>query len=458
MYKKLLFTLCLGFVSANAQISISSSHMPSIGDTIRYSEASAGSFDFKQTGTNYSWNFTALGINRQDIYQYKSLINTPYAQQIISGLPFGAIGYKVADSIGGGGFSFKDIYNFYEKTSNVWRAVGTGLTIPLGTTTLKTGGVHSDKDEIYAFPLNYNDSDFSTFKVTTPLGISFLNVGSFMQQGTRSNKVEGWGTISTPYASNISCIKVRSVIEEIDSLKVSIPGQTPISVGFPLNRVEYKWLSQTEKIPMLEVIGTEIAGIFTPTSIRYRDNYRVPTPSPFGPRANFTVDKTKGKTLIDSFKFTNTTFPNFGNTYEWTITPSAGVKYVKNTSRTSANPQVVFNNVGKYTVTLKATNIAGYRDTTFTDMIDITASTSLNHVIKNDETLFYPNPSQNNIQFYDINLINSNYQILTMDGKVIQNGIIASDLSIQLSDLNTGNYIIIIKNNQVLIPSIIHKY
>lgn len=457
MHKIILFSFFVGIQSIVAQINITSTHMPSNGDTIRYSNASAGSFNFKLKGANYNWDFSALGINGQDLYQYKTLINTPYAQQIVSGLPFGSIGLKVADSLGGGGFSFKDIYNFYEKTNNVWRAVGTGLTIPLGTTTLKTGGVYSDKDEIYTFPLNYNDSDFSTFKVTTPLGISFLNVGSFMQKGTRTNKVEGWGTISTPYANNISCIKIKSVIEETDSLKLSLSGQSPVSVGFPLNRVEYKWLSQTEKIPMLEVSGTEIGGVFTPTSVRYRDKFRVASPSPFGPRVNFTVNKVAGKTLVDSFVFNNNTIPNFGNTYEWTFTPSTGVKYVKNTSRTSVNPQVVFSNVGKYTVKLKATNIAGFRDTTITNMIDISASTSINNLLNHHESLFYPNPTKDNIQFYDSDLINCIYHIFSMDGKTLKTGLISADLNLQLSDMNSGNYIIIIHKNNLLISNIINK-
>jgi hypothetical protein len=36
----------------------------------------------------------------------------------------------------------------------------------------------------------------------------------------------------------------------------------------------YKWLSTSEKIPLVEISGTEVAGNFAPQYIRYRDNHR----------------------------------------------------------------------------------------------------------------------------------------------------------------------------------------
>ena len=86
-------------------------------------------------------------INTQDIYKFQSLLQTPYSTLAFTGMPFGAIGYKVADSIGQGQAALKNIYNFYDKKSSGWSAVGTGFTpaaIPF-----PAGGVYKDKDEIY---------------------------------------------------------------------------------------------------------------------------------------------------------------------------------------------------------------------------------------------------------------------------------------------------------------------
>jgi hypothetical protein len=209
MQKYLLIVVTLMVGNLSAQIQITQAHMPSVNDTIRYSSATGGTFNFVQKGANYNWNYSNLGITGQGVYKYEGVTSTPYSILLLSKLPFGAIGYKVADSIGAGQFAFKNLYNFFEKKTNVWRSVGTGFT--LSVLPVPTGGINSDPDEIYTLPLNYNDSDFTSFQVTTPLGNQFITLGSYKQKGTRTNKVEGWGTITTPYGTNISCIKINII-------------------------------------------------------------------------------------------------------------------------------------------------------------------------------------------------------------------------------------------------------
>lgn len=452
MKKIFLLLTCLYILNIKAQISITASNMPSNGDTIRYTNAPIESQNFTTFGANTTWDYSTLGITNQDLYKYQALTSTPYATLILNGLPFGAFGYKIADSVGGGGFMFKDIYTFFEKKTSspsAWLGVGTALTIPLAGTPVKTGGVYSDKDEIYKFPLNYNDYDSTTFKVTTPLGISFLNVGSFTQKGYRINKVEGWGKISTPYKSNLDCIKIKSVVNEIDSLKIAIPSQQPITVGFPVTRIEYKWLSTTEKIPVLEVSGTQIGNTFTPTLIRYRDNYRASPINPILPKIKFTVNNNTGKTLVDTFKFTNNTTPTFGTTYQWAITPSAGVSFVKNTTSSSQNPQVVFANTGVYSVKLTATNFAGAKDSIANNMISISNTSSIN-AIKNNAIGFFPNPVIETIYLKDVSLIGKTCRVFDINGKMVLEEIIKSNLNINCENLPKGNYTLVIVDTETL--------
>ncbi|NQW42332.1 MAG: T9SS type A sorting domain-containing protein [Bacteroidetes bacterium] len=449
---KKIFTILslVSILNGFSQISITSADMPTKGDTIRYSVSPTGTLDFRTNGANYNWDYSLLGLSSQDVYKYLALASTPYSSLVLSGMPFGAFGYKIADSIGGGGTSFKDIYNFYEKTSVAWNAVGTAFTIPLGGTPIKTGGVYSDKDEIFKFPLNYNDYDSTTFKVVTPLGISFFNVGSFTQKGYRLTKVEGWGKITTPYATDISCLKVKSKVVEIDSLKLAIPGQQPITVGFPVTRVEYKWLSKSEKIPVLEVIGTELGNTFTPTSIRYRDNYRKVAASPFSPKIKFTVNKNMGKTQVDTFKFNNTTTPTFGTTYQWSFTPSTGVRYVKNTTASSANPSVVFDNTGVYSVKLIATNFSGPRDSTAVNMITISNTNNISK-LNLEQTIFYPNPVRSIIQLVDKNLVGKTMRVFDIHGKLVLEENINDQLNVNCDDLANGNYTFVIVDSETLI-------
>lgn len=358
MKRLYLFLWVFPAFAAHAQIQITQANMPSIGDTIRYTNCGAGSADFTKTGGNYNWDYTTLGFLNQDIYKFQALLSTPYGTLAFSGMPVGAIGYKVADTVGTGQASIRNIYNFYQKSSNGWYAVGTGFT--MAALSLPAGGVYKDKDEIYTFPLKYNDQDSTTFEVVTALG-SPLKLGTFTQKGYRINKVDGWGTITTPYGSNISCIRVRSYIVETDSLKVTVP---PVNIGLVSQRVEYKWLSTTEKIPVLEVNGTEIAGVFTPTIVRYRDHYRNSAPQTPLPRVKFSADKTSGKAGKDTFRLINLTTPSTGVTYQWSFSPSKGIRYVNSTNGSSAEPVLVFDSAGVFSATLSASNTSGSKDST----------------------------------------------------------------------------------------------
>ncbi len=436
---------------ANSQIQITQANMPSLNDTIRYSNAGAGSFDFKATGVNYNWDFSALGMTNQDIYSFKSLLSA-YPTLVLNGMPIGAFGYKVADSIGAGPLAFKNVYNFYEKKSTAWLGVGTAFSIPLMGNPVPVGAVYSDKDEIYTFPLKYNDQDSTTFHVTTPLGLSqSISFGSFTQKGYRINKVEGYGTISTPYASNISCIKVKSRIVENDSLALAIPLQPGINVGFPVIRVEYKWLSTTEKIPMLEVTGTELAGVFTPAVIRYRDKYRGPSQSPFAPKVKFSVDKNSGKTTKDTFTLINNTTPTIGTSYLWTISPSLGSRFVKSTGNTSVNPILVFDSAGVFSVNLKATNLAGSSDSTATNMITIIKDNSSVQDISKDNILFYPNPVSGMLNFYAPELAGKTCRIFDVSGRLVSESLIDNTLALDCRTLDKGIYTLIISDHHTLI-------
>lgn len=251
----ILISFCIN-AYAQTPITITSSSMPSSGDTIRYSNSTPNGLDFSSTGQNYYWDFSNLNSINQDIYQYKAASQTPYAFYFIG---LNKYGLKVADSIGAATFKFYDVYNFYQKTSSVFKTEGTGFKfngIPLAA-------YYSDDDELYQFPLNYNDRDSSTYAYSVSLGPTL----SYSQKGYRINEVDGWGFIKTPYDS-LACLRLVSTSYGEDSLNVN-----GFPVNFPNVQRSYKWLSTTEKIPVLEISGQLQNNNFTPTQVRYRDRY-----------------------------------------------------------------------------------------------------------------------------------------------------------------------------------------
>lgn len=250
-----LLVSCLAY-TASAQITIAKDDMPASGDTFRFVTVQplGANIDVAKTGANQAWNFKSLNKTGESLVEYKASSKTPYAFYF-----FNTYGNLIADEIGFGQFALTDVYNFYKATNTRFTAEGIGFrfnSIPLG-------GFYSDKDEIYQFPLNYNDNVNSTFRVSVALPA----IGRYSQSGTRKNEVDGWGKVTTPYKT-YDCVRVKSTITQTDSFSIQQP--FPISFGFPSTRVEYKWLTKDDKVPVMEVTGAELAGNFVANSVRYR--------------------------------------------------------------------------------------------------------------------------------------------------------------------------------------------
>jgi hypothetical protein len=262
-YLLIFFSFSAIKIFAQTPITLTSANMPGSGDTLRYSIVSPQGFSTSLTGANVFWNFDTIQSIGQDVYRYKSSLQTPYAFYFLGTNQYGL---KVADTLGFGTFQFLDVYSFFKKTTTYFSAEGTGFKyqgIPLASQ-------YSDDDEIYTFPLNFGDHDSTTYSVTTALGTT----ASYAQKGYRINDVDGWGTIKTPYDS-VKCIRVVSTAYGLDSINVS----GLFGFSFPNVQRSYKWLSLTEKIPVLEVSGTIFNGNFTANQVRYRDFYHAPPTS-----------------------------------------------------------------------------------------------------------------------------------------------------------------------------------
>lgn len=271
----ILSLLLFAIPNVNSQVTITKDHMPSVGDTIRYSTVNGVGLDLNLnfTGANKSWDYTSLKAISTSLYEYESALKTPYIFSF-----FGALGLKIGDTLGFGQMSATNVYGFYENSTSGYNQVGYGFTIAMPGTSvpIPLSGKYTDKDEIYEFPLTYNDSYSNTFNLEIPIGTFPFILGNFYRTGQRSTVVDGWGKISTPYKKDVDCIRVKSIYNSNDSIAITTPA---LNFGVPTKTVEYKWLSPTEKIPLLEIIGNEVGGVFTPTSVRYRGGESAPQSS-----------------------------------------------------------------------------------------------------------------------------------------------------------------------------------
>lgn len=249
-------------LAAQSPITLGNNNMPGSGDTLRYTNIQLGSLgNYQQTGPNFNWDFSTVQSTTDGLRSFKSSLLTPYALFFLS---LNEYGEKIQDTIALGPLQITNYYNFYKKSTspNAFIADGAGATlngVPLPS-------YYSDKDEIYNFPMTYPKYDSTTFRFATPA--TTLIPVRYSKTGYRVTVVDGWGTITTPYGTG-NCLRLITTQYSMDSVKTTV-GQVTIPLGIANNIRSYQWFTTTSKIPFLEVTGSLIAGVFTPTQARYR--------------------------------------------------------------------------------------------------------------------------------------------------------------------------------------------
>ena len=271
--KYFLLTIATAFFfsTGSSQITITGADMPAAGDTFIYSNVSptGSSISPADSGANVAWNYALTPTSQgMDLY----LTTTQVSPFLSFTLSPDLYGYKTADSIPGisllvSGVTIQNLYTYFEHidipSSYVAAAFSAAFSgIPVGTN-------YTEPDVWYIFPLTYGNSTSNYYE----LNISLLSAGALKEAGYRNTTVDGWGTITTPYYTTpVNCIRVRSEIDEIDSITFS-----GVTFGIPRTSVEYKWLVNGDHHPALWVTSSVLAGTETITSIKYRDRLPVDT-------------------------------------------------------------------------------------------------------------------------------------------------------------------------------------
>src|SRR5436190_13936194 len=156
--KKTLLSISLTFcvllaavLSASAQITIASTDMPSVNDMYLVNSATPlPSIDPVPTGTNFTWDFSALVSATQNTDTFKSLL----AIQSIYAIAFVGSSYALrsAQDINLGAFTMTKIYNLFKNNASKYEGSGQGAEI----NSIPTPMIFNPRDLIYKFPLNFN--------------------------------------------------------------------------------------------------------------------------------------------------------------------------------------------------------------------------------------------------------------------------------------------------------------
>jgi hypothetical protein len=164
MKKEFTFlVLSLLSVISFAQITITSSDMPSVNDTIRLSETfDIQSLDPVLTGANYSWNFTTLTPDAQRVDTFFSVSSTPLAYQFFFNNIILYPNHKASFALRGIDIGIPqvpitDVFNYVKNASSGYDNVGFGSNI--SGVPSSTQNIPVDRE--FEFPMNYNNNHIS---------------------------------------------------------------------------------------------------------------------------------------------------------------------------------------------------------------------------------------------------------------------------------------------------------
>lgn len=260
----LLFALIT--TTSFSQLTITKADLLSGADTLRMSQASPLNLpDPKLTGGGYTWNYDSLKPILQFVDTFVAVSSTPFLYQLYFNNPLSpkykaSFAQKAPDINVLSQVQFSNTYNYFKNTTAEFSVVGFGSTINGTPLSIK----YDSTDVIYKFPLNFGSEDSSISKYV----ISIPTLGYYGQRMKRVNKVEGWGTLRTPYGV-FSVLKVKSTLYRTDTLfysSLNIGATIPLPVQY-----EYKWLTTGKKLPVLQI---NVSNLGTITRVIYQDSMR----------------------------------------------------------------------------------------------------------------------------------------------------------------------------------------
>ncbi len=277
-----LYLICvflMATVTGYSQISIDINDMPVAGDTLRISIANNIPENFEKTGIDTTWDFSDLFPLNQQLDSFVAVTETPPEFWFFF-VPVVETNLASPRSLGFiPGIPITDAYTFYNKTATTFDDLGYALKIQGLPIPLK-----------YDQPDTYYDLPFTMSGHWSSESATSLNIPTFGYYGvhrTRTNVVDGWGNLITPFGT-FQTLRVKSNIILEDTIYID-----SIQVGIAIERdiTEYKWLGKGQGIPLLTITQEGPA-----VSATYRDIPRLPI-TPFSLSLGPDTSVAKGSTI-----------------------------------------------------------------------------------------------------------------------------------------------------------------
>lgn len=282
MKRTLLFALVSISFASNAQITLTTADFAGAGDTIRMSQATDNGYDYATTGSNFTWDFSMLTPDAQELKNFTPMSSAAGFVQLIFGT-FAPLKYQatyfrpytdlpLAQITSFLPITIEEIFQYTRKTADSLTSVGISMKVGLNGNSNDLP-IKSDTIETpYDFPLVMGNTHSS--RGYTSVDFNPIYDAKWNQHRTRYTVVDGYGSITTPYGT-FDVLRIKHEIDEVDSLYLVLPiiGGTWIPLDVPASNV-YEWWTNGQDEPILRFTTNIILGNEVVTAIEYRDIYR----------------------------------------------------------------------------------------------------------------------------------------------------------------------------------------
>lgn len=427
-------TLIIAFLATHAltaQITYEASDFNEAGEQFTTSKASNFiGLNFAATGANHNWNFASLNADSQTEFAWQNPNNAGYKiswcfthfyifncnSQFNNNFTHASLlseGFELEN------YGVSNIVEHARANASGFANRMRGMTATVEGISLPVTVDYDDPDEIYVFPMNYNDNTVNTGHMAFNLG----NLGvdfSYDLAVTRTNNVQGYGSLTTPMGTFPEVIKLKSRIQKTETLTVM-----GVAIPIPTTTISYQWFAKDYGVPVLQAEGFEVFNVFVPLTVTYLDEPMCLTPNAlfsYLPTADYNPETQSA----------SVTFSNLSANYDSVLWDFGG----GNTS-TDLNPMQEYDCPGDYSVTLTVTNSVCSPVTTSTFTLPVTITDSQNaltaEVTLNENTLTAVR-----------DLAGTTYQWIDCDNA---NAPIADATSQSFTPSQDGNYACVINTN-----------
>lgn len=437
------------------QIVYQSSHYANIDSSYIFSKTNAAGligYDFSETGTAYNWDYSDLTITTQDQTTVINPDNSGYFESfILSCLANGGgftcydqwndlsnLAFPSSDSLVISTYSFKNMIAFFNKTNTLSQTM-LGVTFENDQISAPLPIVYDDPDIVLSFPLEYGDQDssYSSFEIDlTALGIDFI----YKNRQYRSNTIEGWGTLQTPYKVFNQVLKQKTILQHFDTIVYS-------GFHFPMvtQEIAFTFFDINYGNPVFKVKGNIIAG----NNYSYQEASFIDTMRCLPAVTDFTAVPTTA--FLDSNNQAQVFFLNFSNNcqnYLWDFGDGYGSE--------ESWPTHTYTEDGNYVVKLKGCNTicnpVSCDSMELTIQVIDTNSNTIDEASITPSCFALPNPAKDFVELtYDKPI--SEFMLIDLLGNVRQTEIVSKSSNscrLSLHNLEKGLYFLRYKQSNTV--------